>query len=63
MQEELAKMDKKARAQELKERDVKLQTRILDSEEIEEYWTREFVRQLQRRNVSNGIKVVEDDYV
>ena len=56
-------MDKKARAQEKKERDLKLQTRILDSEEIEEYWSREFVRQLQRSNVGDGAKVVEDDYV
>ena len=42
---------------------MKLQTRILDRREVEEYWVREFVRQLQRRNVNKGIKVVEEDHV
>lgn len=42
---------------------MKLQTRLLDSAEIEEYWTREFVQQLQRRDVSNGVKIMEDGYV
>lgn len=44
VQAELDKMNKQAKAQEQKEKDMKLQTRVLDNAEMEEYWTREFVQ-------------------
>ena len=56
-------MEARIRVKQQYEEDLKLQTRLLNKREMDEYWSKEFIRHVEAQNVNKGLKIVEEDAV